>query len=241
MKLLLTNDDGIQGEGLCALVLACERAGHETFVVAPKENNSAVSHRIHLRSAVPMEELGPRRYALGGTPADCVIYALHLLNLRPDLILSGINLGLNAGSDVLYSGTVSAALEGAQNGVPAIALSQYLHGLDGAESRRAAFERAAELLIQNLDAWYQMSRETGALNINFPSEEPRGVRFCPQSHTDYRLRCAQTKEGLTMEFHSSDPKDGGDLSQIKAGYLTITPLKMDFTDYEALKRWQNQV
>ncbi len=237
MKILLTNDDGIGGEGIQVLVSVLEKRGDEVLVVAPKENNSAVSHKINMHTPVRIEKIAAGRYAVSGTPTDCVILGLCHLHFRPDLVLSGINTGVNVGSDVLYSGTVAAALEGAQNKIPSIALSQYLHGLDTPEKLTRALQNTANLAADRLDEWYELAKETGAVNINFPPQKPLGVRFCKQAHTVYNTSYRETDEGLRMEFHPPEPAGEGDIPLIKAGYLTITPLKIDLTDYETLERW----
>lgn len=249
MKILLTNDDGIGGEGIKVLVSVLEKLKADVTIVAPKENNSAVSHKINMHTPVKIDQVGENRYAVSGTPADCVLLGLCHLGLKPDLILSGINTGVNVGSDLLYSGTVAAALEGAQNGIPSIALSQYLHAMDTPEKILQTLQRTAGLVFAGLSSWYELARETGALNINFPPAEPVGVRFCRQARTVYNTSYRETDEGLRMEFHPPRPacgyqkaqtEDEGDIPLIRAGYITITPLKIDLTDTETLERWKKR-
>lgn len=234
MKILITNDDGIDGIGLKLLVNALKDR-HEIWVVAPKENNSAASHRITMRSAVSFERVSEREYAVGGTPADCVLVSLCYLRLQPDLILSGVNTGVNMGSDVLYSGTVGAAMEGAQNEIPSIALSQYLHRSDTEENIVRSLSRAVSFISENLDLWAEYAEKTGALNINFPPCDPLGVRFCKQAHTRYNTTYREEEGGLRMEFHPPEPAGEGDIPLLKSGYITITPLKVDLTDHQALE------
>lgn len=249
MKILVTNDDGIGGEGLCVLVSALESLGHELVVVAPKCNNSAVSHKINMHTTVRIEKVGENRYAVDGTPADCVLLALRYLSIEPDLLLSGINTGVNVGSDVLYSGTVAAALEGAQNGIPSVALSQYLHAMDTPEKITSVLHRTVQIIGQELERYFELSKETGAVNINFPPREPLGVRFCMQAKTVYNTSYRETDEGLRMEFHPprcdcafqrSEIDFEKDIPSIREGYITITPLKVDLTDYETLARWKRR-
>ncbi len=236
MKILLTNDDGIEGEGLQVLAAALRGRGHEVFIAAPKENNSAVSHKIHMRAAISLEKRAENVYVLGGTPADCVLVALHYLKYQPEIVLSGVNMGQNVGSDVIYSGTVAGALEGAQNKIPSIAFSQYLRDFT-AEETSAALKRAAELAAENLAAWAELVKQTGAVNVNFPPHEPLGIKFCKQAHTYYNTSYAMTKDGLKMQFNPPAPASEGDIPSLKAGYITFTPLKIDMTDYKTLEKW----
>lgn len=238
MNILITNDDGIEGEGLKVLVSALTEKGHAITVVAPSENNSAVSHKLTMRSAVKIQKRSENEYAVGGTPADCVLIALAYLKLKPDLILSGINTGVNMGSDVLYSGTVAGALEGAQNRIPSIALSQYLHRSNTAEETSAALLRASRIIAEKLSFWATLSKTTGAVNINFPPCEPLGFRICRQTHTQYNTQYRLEEDGLHMEFHPPKPAKEGDVPNLKAGYVTLTPLKVDLTDDSALEAWE---
>ena len=239
MKILITNDDGIRGEGLAVLASALQKKGHELIIVAPKENNSAVSHKITMRVPFTLEKLTENSYAVGGTPADCVLVALCYLKIKPDLIISGINTGVNMGSDVLYSGTVAGALEGAQNGLPSIALSQYLKRSFTDEEISIALNRAASIAAEKLPEWFELAKTTGAVNINFPPFEPLGTRVCKQAHTHYNTSYALREDGqLQMQFNPPEPAGDGDIPLIKAGYITLTPLEVDLTDYAALTKWE---
>lgn len=240
MKILLTNDDGIDGEGLKVLAAALIEKGHDLFIVAPKENNSAVSHKIHMRSAISLEKRAENVYALGGTPADCVLVALCYLKLKPDIILSGINTGVNVGSDVLYSGTVAGALEGAQNEIPSIAFSQYLRTWFKEEDVSAALCRAASIAVEKLPQWAELAHDTGAININFPPRDPLGFVFCKQAHTYYNTSYTMTPEGLRMDFNPPEPAGEGDIPKLKEGYVTLTPLQTDMTDYKTLAKWEKR-
>ena len=135
--ILLTNDDGIEAEGLKTLEEALKDLAH-LVVVAPDQERSAVSHGLTLRAPLSLQEIGPDHYVLNGTPADCVIYALrHLFVQFPDLVISGINHGANLGDDIMYSGTVAAAREAAAHGIPSMAVSQaYDEQADPLQRRR---------------------------------------------------------------------------------------------------------
>ena len=236
MKILLTNDDGIHGEGIHALASALKEAGHEILIVAPSMNNSAVSHKLTMREAIPIEKRSEDSYAVGGTPADCVLVALKYLKFLPELILSGINMGMNVGSDVLYSGTVAGALEGAQNGIPSIALSQFLRN-NSMDEVKMYFCRAAKYTAEHLEEWVVLARQTAALNVNFPLGEPQGVRICRQAKTLYEMSYTAHEDGLHLTCRSPEEAGEGDIPLLKAGYITITPLGLNMTDFDAIDRW----
>ena len=244
MKILLTNDDGIAAPGLQALVSKLE-AEHECLVAAPASERSASSHSISLGQKLVIDEKAPRRYAIHGTPADCVKLALsEMKDFKPDLLISGINPGPNTGVSVYYSGTISAAREGLINRVPAIALS--------VRSRTPRdFSPAASfagILIEGYEKGV-FSRDT-FLNVNFPDlpeSEIRGIKVARQAssrfieefitedarnrHKTYRLAC---------EIQVFDPDGTTDEEVSAQGYIAITPLKLDLTDYSAvpiLEKW----
>lgn len=238
MKILLTNDDGIHGEGIHALASALKEAGHEILIVAPMENNSAVSHKLTRHTLIPIEKRTEYSYAVGGTPTDCVLVALNYLKFTPDLVLSGINRGMNAGSDVLYSGTVAGAMEGAQNGIPSIALSQCLYK-NTQEEINAYFCRAAKLTAENLTAWVKLARETDVLNVNFPRGEIKDIRFCRQVRSTYTVCYVEEEGGLCLDAISENSTQDGDFTAVLDGYITITPLNLNLTDDDAMRRWRN--
>lgn len=243
MNLLLTNDDGINGEGLTVLALALIKAGHSVTVVAPDCNNSAVSHKINMRSPLRLsdhsKQFGYPAYALNGTPADCVMFALGALKIKPQAVLSGINDGMNLGSDCMYSGTVGGAQEGAQNGIPSIAISANYH------CDCNLFEKAARIVTENLEEWVLLAKETkGALNVNIPAKQTiRGIRFCKTVKHNYNSRYVQNEDGsfsfdLSNSLLESEACDDGDYPLFRKGYVTVTPLLLDKTDYDLLERWK---
>lgn len=243
MNLLLTNDDGIEGEGLRALASALIKNGHAVTVVAPDRNNSAVGHKATLHAPLHLADLsgeyGYPAYSLSGTPSDCVMFALGELAVKPQILLSGINEGVNLGSDCMYSGTVGAAQEGAQNRIPSIALSTDYH------CTPEDYERVAKIVLEHLDEWYAQAKETGGgLNVNIPAKgEVKGIRFCPTVRHEYNTCYVKNDDGT----YSVDLKNGklriqgeenGDYPLFKLGYITVTPLTLDMTDRNLLKRWQ---
>ncbi|MDE6274150.1 MAG: hypothetical protein K2L87_03775, partial [Clostridiales bacterium] len=218
-------------------------AGHEVFVSAPDRNNSAVSHKLTMREPVAVKEVSPcegvKAYAVAGSPADCVLIALCALNIKPDLVLSGINDGQNTGSDVIYSGTVAGAMEGAQNRLPSIALSQRFSMHSTPEEKTRLFLRDAKFTVDNLSAWKARAEEIeGVLNVNFPTGEITGIAICHAVRTHYNMGYRLGEEGYLMQFYPPEPMEGdGDIPKLKAGNVTLTPLKLNMTDTETLKRW----
>lgn len=237
MDILLTNDDGIRAVGLRALYAALVRAGHRVHVAAPMTEQSAVGHSVTLFSPLRVREVEERGFSglgVSGTPADCVKLALsHLLPKAPDMIVSGINAGANVGVDVLYSGTVSAATEGALAGVPALAVSVDDYHPENL-SEQAAY--ATELLTHEL--WAGFPRHC-VLNLNFPAgklSEAKGLKVCRQTRATYRDWYDERKDprgnpyywlcGVIPPELVSAETDRGYLSR---GYITVTPLAFDLT------------
>jgi 5'-nucleotidase len=241
MRILLTNDDGVNARGLALLEQVARRLSDDIWVVAPTEEQSGAGHSLTLTQPVRLRRHGERRFSVTGTPTDAVMLALaHIMkDAPPDVILSGINRGANLAEDVTYSGTVSAAMEGALAGVRSIALSQaYSREGMGDTVPFAAAERWAEAVLAPL---LDMPMEPGTLlNVNFPPlgpDEVRGVRVCRQGIRDYgRLRIVQRTDprgydyfwfGLGPMVHT--PGHSTDLEGIADGFVTVTPLHLDLT------------
>src|SRR5216117_364605 len=178
--LLLTNDDGVHASGLGALAQALAELG-EVYVLAPEREQSACGHALTLHRPLRVDRLGERRFAVNGTPSDCVnLGVLGFLPERPVLVVAGVNHGTNLGDDVTYSGTVSAAMEGMLLGVPSIAVSLAEGDAGGFErARRIAELVAARVLVEGLPA-------KTLLNVNVPRGEVRGIRMTRLGHRVYR-------------------------------------------------------
>lgn len=248
MKLLLTNDDGILSEGLHALYnIFCRR--HDVTVVAPDRERSAVGHGITLHTPLRCSKVGlgngAKGYAVTGFPADCIKLGVNeILGIKPDMVISGINPGANVGLNVNYSGTVAAAKEAALYGIPAISVSMAA-GSHLIYTEIAGFmeKLSAKVLDEGLAAGT-------FLNVNFPNlpfDQIRGVRLCrqgigrgpeifdkrldPRNQVYYWQRC-----NSLPAIHHPDI----DSSAVDQGFIAITPIKCDMTDYqglEGLKRW----
>lgn len=237
MDILLTNDDGIRAVGLRALYGALVQAGHTVHVAAPMTEQSAVGHAVTLFSPLRVREVNePDFCGLGvsGTPADCVKLALsHLLARKPDLIVSGINAGANVGVDVLYSGTVSAATEGALAGIPALAVS-----VDDYHPTELSGQAAYAVKLLDRGFWSAFPNQC-VLNLNFPAgplSEAKGLKVCRQTGSTYRDWYDERRDprgnpyfwlcGVIPPENVSPDSDRGLLSQ---GYITATPLTFDLT------------
>lgn len=237
MDILLTNDDGIRAVGLRALYAALIAAGHRVHVAAPMTEQSAVGHAITMFSPLRIKEVREADFVglgVSGTPADCVKLALsHLLPQKPEFILSGINAGANVGVDVLYSGTVSAATEGALAGIPAMAVSvDDYHPQD----LKAQAEYAVQLLTMQ---WWASFPAQCVLNLNFPAgpmDKVKGLKVCPQTPSTYKDWYVERHDprgnpyfwisGIIPPENVAPDSDRGLLSQ---GYITATPLTFDLT------------
>ncbi|MEX1142976.1 MAG: 5'/3'-nucleotidase SurE [Thermoleophilaceae bacterium] len=254
MKVLLTNDDGIQATGLHAMRRALLAVpGVELAVIAPDSNRSATARSITTRTPLWVEEIelgdGTAGHATDGTPVDCVRFAaLGLIEFEPDLIVSGINHGSNLGDDITYSGTVAAALEGIVLGVPAIAVSQQAdHGeMDFRAGRAWAhedFEGVAAFVARIVEELEQVPMPDGTLlNVNCPAGEVKGVRACRLGKRIYRdaLELAEEKGGrrryrIYGEAPGYHHEDGTDFAAIADACIAVTPLHFDLTDRAAIE------
>jgi 5'-nucleotidase len=248
MRILLTNDDGINARGLDLLETVARRFSDDIWVVAPTEEQSGAGHSLTLTRPVRVRRHDNRRFSVAGTPTDAVMMALaHIMkDSPPDLILSGINRGANLAEDVTYSGTVSAAMEGALAGVRSIALSQ-AYSLDGMGDTVpfAAAEAWAERALAPI---IDMEMAPGSLlNVNFPAlppEQVKGVRICRQGIRDYgRLRLVERQDprGYTYFWFGlapvvETPGHSTDLEVIADGYVSVTPLHLDLTHDASLEQ-----
>jgi len=235
--ILVTNDDGIHAPGLQALADALEELG-EVHVIAPDREQSAVGHALTLHRPLRVERIAERRFAVNGTPSDCVnLGVLGVLPEAPALVVSGINHGANLGDDVTYSGTVSAAMEGTLLGVPSMAVSQVDPDGGGFEAAaEVARLVAARLLVEGLPA-------KTFLNVNVPRGPLAGVCVTRLGHRVYREKVVQEVDprGRSYYWIGAGPPvweedEGSDIAAIYGGFATITPLHLDLTHYGALGR-----
>jgi 5'-nucleotidase len=246
MRILLTNDDGVNATGLKVLERIAATFSDDIWIVAPSEEQSGAGHSLTLTVPGRLRKLGERRFCVTGTPTDSVMMGLaHILGeQKPDLILSGVNRGANLGEDVTYSGTVSAAMEGALAGIPSIALSQsYAREGMGDTVPFAAAEAWAERVLAPLIA-APFAPKT-LVNINFPALPPdrvKGVRVVRQGIRDYgRLRIDKRTDPRGYDYYwfglrtiAHTPGHATDLEAIADGYVAVTPLHLDLTHEPSL-------
>src|SRR5262245_35170962 len=243
--ILVTNDDGIHAQGLGALAEALAPLG-EVYVIAPDREQSAVGHALTLHRPLRVDRVGERRYAVNGTPSDCVnLGVLGLLPEPPVLVASGVNHGSNLGDDVTYSGTVSAAMEGTLLGVASMAVSQVDGEVGGFENaRRVAELVAARVLVEGLPA-------KTLLTVNVPRGEVLGVKMTRLGHRVYREKIVQEMDPRGRPYYwigAGPPEwredEASDIAAVHAGWATVTPLHLDLTHFGALGRmaeWESSL
>lgn len=238
MIILLANDDGIHSEGIVSLERSLAALA-EVYTVAPEREQTSMSHALTLHRPLRAREVDTRRIAIDGTPTDCVKLALTgLLSVRPDLVVSGINQGPNLGDDILYSGTVSAALEGALLGLPAIAVSLVTF-------ERFDFKVAAEFAAALVDRLQKQGMpQKMLLNVNVPAlprEQIKGWRFTRQGKRHYSENIIERVDPRGKKYYwiGGDDlgyvkDDGTDCMAVNEGYISVTPLQIDMTHYKSL-------
>jgi 5'-nucleotidase len=242
-RILITNDDGVHATGLAVLETIARGFSDDVWVVAPEAEQSGASHSLTLRRPLRSRALGERRYAVDGTPTDCVLMALgHILKDHPpDLVLSGVNRGANLGDDVTYSGTIAAAMEGTMLGVPSIALSQLY--ADGERTNWATAETHASEVIRRATsvAWPR----NVFVNVNFPAIAPDRVegihvvelgrrklggqlveRFDPRGYPYYWIGPMRTEE---------EGQGRTDIVVVREGGIAVTPVCLELTDLASMK------
>lgn len=245
MRILITNDDGIHAEGLGALERIARALTDDVWVVAPEYEQSGVSRSLTLTAPVRVRRLAERRFAITGTPTDCVMIAAQDLigGVDPDLVLSGVNHGQNLAEDVTMSGTVAGAIEGMALGIPAIALSQARSaGYEGPMS----FEPAETYGPGIIDRLMRAGWPAGVvMNVNFPAAAPGAsleVEVTRQGARDVRTRYAERRTDLRgreyywLGFHNlpSKPEEGTDLRAFYEGRISVTPLHIDLTHMQTV-------
>ncbi len=246
MRILLTNDDGVNAPGLKTLEKIARQLSDDIWIVAPADENSGAGHSLTLSRPVRIREHGPKHYSVAGTPTDSVMLALGVLmkDAKPDLILSGVNRGANLGDDVTYSGTVSAAMEGVLAGIRSIALSQvYSKEGMGDSVPFAAAEAWGERVLQPI---LDMPFEPRVLvNINFPALAPdavKGIKVVRQGFHDYsRGSIVKGTDPRGYDYYwfvlhgvEQTPGHDTDLEAVGDGYIAVTPLQLDLTHQASL-------
>ena len=242
LRVLITNDDGIESDGLALLEKIVRQVTDDVWICAPHFEQSACSHSVTLSRAIKLIDHGGQRFSVMGTPTDAVLLAVYqaVEGRKPDLVVSGINRGRNVGNDITYSGTVAAAMEGAILGIPAIAFSQAYNSKEGLK-----WDVAERHLLQILEhlLGYDFPPNV-VINVNFPDGAPDDVKP-PQivrqgrHHFDDPHYIRADAEDPSSFWIGSMPKThcgnaDTDISVIVDGGISITPIGLDYTAYEAL-------
>jgi 5'-nucleotidase len=235
--ILVTNDDGVQSEGIRVLADRLRALG-DVVIVAPLQEASAIGHALTLRRPLRIEPFGEHVHAVDGTPTDCVNIGCEIILKRlPDLIASGINKGWNLGDDITYSGTVSGAMEGALLGVPSLAVSvKRTPAMDFGPAADAALSVARRVLTRGIPP-------RTFLNINVPEGLPKGVRVTTQARRNHVTQVDARLDPRGSPYYWIDealdeyhPEGGrSDYEAVMDGYVSITPLQTDMTAYEAMR------
>ncbi|HEX9880867.1 MAG TPA: 5'/3'-nucleotidase SurE [Candidatus Binatia bacterium] len=240
MRILLSNDDGIYSEGLLALEEKLKALG-ETFTVAPDRVQNSMSHALTLHRPLRVEEIAPRRFSVDGTPTDCVKLALTgLLPVRPDLVISGINKGPNIGDDIIYSGTVSAAIEGTLLGIPSVAVSLVTF-------KDFVFDAAADFTALLASRILKKGLPPGTLlNVNVPpcsAGEIKGWRLSRQGKRHYAENVVERTDPRGKKYYwiggddlGFAKEDGTDCMAVHEGFISVTPLHVDLTNHGIFKQ-----
>lgn len=243
MQILVTNDDGYFSDGINAVFRELSRIA-DVYMVAPDREQSASSHSLTLNRPLRMHKIDERRFAIDGTPTDCVMLAIHLVfkKRHPDMIISGINHGANMGDDVTYSGTVAATIEGSILGIPSIAVSMahYVPGMPMLEAARFVRRFVRDYDRLGLDP-------SVFLNINLPPATG-------QKYSRYEFTRQGFRQYKDIVVHKTDPRGkayywiggtpkwkrlkGTDFAAVERGLVSVTPLRLNFTDLDTLKRLQ---
>jgi len=243
MRILCTNDDGIHAPGLKVVEEIAQALSDDVWIVAPELDQSGVSHSLSLNDPLRLREVGPRHFAVRGTPTDCVIMgARHILGeMMPDVVLSGVNKGRNVAEDVVYSGTIAGALEGTMLGLPSFALSQEF----SMETREAPLWSTAlkfdpPIIRKVIKAGIPKNT---VINVNFPAcapEDVAGIRVTRQGKRNLGfLKVDERRDGRGNPYFwigfertlgLNAPAEGTDLAALAARYVSVTPLRLDRTD-----------
>jgi 5'-nucleotidase len=245
MRLLVTNDDGIHAEGIYVLAKELEKE-HEIIIAAPDDQRSACGHSITITrpliiKEIKLEGIKSKAYSINGTPADCVRIAIDkLVDQKIDMVVSGINKGVNLGTDVIYSGTVSAAIEAAIYKTPSIAISSEFEG------DNQNYEIAAKTVVEVIKKTQGNNIENDVVfNINVPlisEERIRGIKVCKIGSRTYNNTFIESKDeqgstiyeiiGTVNDVYGED----SDVDYFKQGYITLTPLHYDLTNFRILRK-----
>ncbi|HSC17459.1 MAG TPA: 5'/3'-nucleotidase SurE [Rhizomicrobium sp.] len=249
LRILVTNDDGIHSPGLAVAENIARAISDDVWVVAPETEQSGASHSLTLSLPLRLRRAGEQRFALSGTPTDCVLMAVAqiLKDRKPDLVLSGVNRGSNLADDVTYSGTIAGAMEGTALGIRAIALSQSHPREEGGKMRWECAEAHGPAIVRKLVEVGWPEPEEVLMNVNFPDCEPKdvaGIEATAQGKRDLQEAAVERRADMRripyywigFKRVRSNPHRGTDLRAIYEKRISITPLHLNLTEFEVLQR-----
>jgi 5'-nucleotidase len=247
MRILVTNDDGIHAEGLAVLEQIARQLSDDVWVVAPETDQSGVAHSLSLSNPLRLRQIEEKRFAVQGTPTDCVIMAVRsvMAEMKPDLVLSGVNRGQNVAEDVTYSGTIAAAMEGTLLGIPSIAVSQAYMAGDRTKIICETAEAHAPGIIRTI--LEEGLRPGSLINVNFPNRSPdqvRGIRVTAQGRRDQEILTIDPRHDgrgnpyywIAFVRNRHRIENGTDLWALAEGYVSVTPLEINMTDEPTMTR-----
>ncbi len=247
MRILLTNDDGIHAHGLEILKQIADELSDDVWIIAPETNQSGVSHSLTLHDPLRVRYLTDRKMAIAGTPTDCVLIGvLELLkDHKPDLVLSGVNLGQNTSDDATYSGTIAGAMEGTLLGIPSIALSQARSGGENGREGGVCWDTARAHGVETINKLTTVGWPSRVLiNVNFPNCQPdevKGIEVTNQGYSDPNISLGFMRREdmhgdpyywLQYKRNTKNPPKGSDLGAIHGQQISVTPMHLDLTHYE---------
>lgn len=245
MKILLTNDDGINAPGLRSLEKIAREFTDDVWIVAPETDQSGLAHSLTLSHPLRLRKIADKHFALDGTPTDCVIMGVReVMDGEPDLILSGVNSGQNIADDITYSGTVAGAIEGALLGIKSIALSQAYNFEEGVRHLKweTVEAHAAPIISKLLEDDFPSKT---LVNVNFPNctpDEVEGVKLTNQGAFTHGLFMEKRHDGrgfpyYWLKFGRDVPlqREGTDIMCLRENHISVTPLKLDLTDDAFMK------
>lgn len=251
MRILISNDDGVHAIGLKILQKELKKLG-DVWVVAPLEEKSTTGHSLTLHKPLRLIEMGQRFYGVSGSPADCVYLGIRqVLKGMPDLVVSGINRGANLGQDVYYSGTVSAAREACILGLPSMAVSLAVDFKKLVDESRLHYEAAAKMAVKVIRQMKGMGLpQHTLLNLNVPDRPMsriKGVRLARQGFRFYSGSILRRKDHRGKDYYwvggqykGFKREDGTDCAAVEDGFASLTPLKLDSTDFQCLAELESR-
>jgi len=236
--ILVSNDDGIEAQGLRTLKEAVLDLGR-VIVFAPEENRSGSSHSLSIHKSIKVKKLDENTYSTDGTPTDCILYSVRgILKNKPNIVLGGINQGANLGSDVSYSGTVAVAMEGTLLGIPSIAFSQvdFYDSFDPKFARAMVNRIVSQVLKDDLP-------EGIFLNVNLPKQPNGKIKITCLGNRIYRdeiVKVKKEKESFIYSLNGESPtwvsSPNSDFDAVHEGFVSITPIHMEYTDFEMIQK-----